>query len=297
MVVTTRTETADTDGSGRRYILLTSDWHVGSAEFDRRSLVRELDEAREKQARILINGDVFDAILPGDRKRYTSSALSKEMQGRNDILNAAINLAANLIDPYADLVDVIGVGNHETAVEKIHSLDLVSILVGELHRRGHHHIQHGGYEGYYRLRLQPDRKGTRSGTTLTYTIRRHHGFGGASPATGNIGPLRKTAAWTPDADVVWLGHKHQRQVDASQMRERITASGEVREDPVLLVATGSYLKTRHQQSAADVIENGRRGNYAADSGCPPLQTGGVMLACRWRREGDGRVKDVRAELL
>ena len=49
--------------------LLMSDLHLGSACCDVGAIQSDLRRAKDLDARVLINGDVFDAILPGDRKR------------------------------------------------------------------------------------------------------------------------------------------------------------------------------------------------------------------------------------
>jgi len=63
------------------YIFLCSDLHLDSPAHDRKLLVRELDRALELDADIIIGGDVFDALLPGDRKRHTPSSDNIDTQG------------------------------------------------------------------------------------------------------------------------------------------------------------------------------------------------------------------------
>jgi len=270
MVVTTR-ETPIKSLPHTEYVLLMSDPHIGAAFVDYDRIKQDLRLAREHSARITINGDVFDNILPKDMKRYNPTALHPRLQNRSDILNAAVDFAFEILEPYKDLIDVIGVGNHDTCVEQRHSLDAVSILIQRLNQSGAK-INHGGYAGWYVLRWK---YGIRSYYTLK--IRYHHGAGGASPVTKGITDFQRMNSFIEGADVVHVGHKHNRFVDTSHMKQTLSNAGKVEHRRVVNVMTGSYMDTYSQQESQEILDSGRRQNYAADWNIPQQEKGGVLL--------------------
>ena len=109
-------------------LTLMSDLHIGAINVDYKALRSDLDRAREHGDRILINGDVFDAILLHDMKRFRAESLDERSRGRSNILNVVVKRAAEELAPYADLIDMIGCGNHEESVEKYHNYDPIQAL-------------------------------------------------------------------------------------------------------------------------------------------------------------------------
>ena len=274
MVVTTRdVEIASTPAV--RHIMLMSDLHLGSAFADVDAIKQDLETARRHDARIILNGDVFDAIVPSDKKRYSPTALIPELRNRADVLNASVEYAKKLLEPYKDLIDVIGVGNHETASEKYHAVDPVSILLYALGGEA----KHGGYCGYYVLR---GRYAKSIRQIWTLKLRYHHGSGGASPVTKGITDFQRMRAWISDADVITVGHKHNKMA-VPDVRERLTNSGRVVYEPLLCLMTGSYLDTYRQQE--NILAEGRQANYAADWNVSPQPKGGILLECTFNTAG------------
>lgn len=92
---------------------LMSDLHLGAANINYKLIEKELQTAKEHGDRILLNGDIFDMILVKDAKRFSPDVLHPRLRGRRDLVNAAVEWGAELLGPYADLIDMIGVGNHE----------------------------------------------------------------------------------------------------------------------------------------------------------------------------------------
>lgn len=214
---------------------------------------------------------MFDAILPSDRKRYSPTALHERIRGRADVMNGVLDWAIELCSPYADLFDVIGVGNHETAVEKHHSFDPVSALIGYLNKDHGGNVKYGGYCGFYRKTWVNQKRIYR-----TLTIYRHHGAGGSSPVTKGMTDFQRMLGFLPDADVFHIGHKHNRFVD-SGVRLRCLASGAVKTEPYLSVMSGAYMDTYQDQSPLEALKFGRAASYAADMNLPPQRKGGVFL--------------------
>ena len=265
-------------------IFLMSDLHIGAADLAYHKLKGELQEAKERGDRILVNGDVFDAILPGDRKRFVADVLHPRLIGRRDIMTAAIDMAVELLGPVVEHIDMLGVGNHDTAVEKYHSFDPVNALIDKLHgclpRKSKHKISYGGYGGFVRYSVGIDDKHKHSRNLV---IGYHHGHGGAAPVTKGMIDFNRLQTWM-DADVYWIGHKHNKWAAESVRVYCPHRNDSVK--PVLKqvrqIHTGSYYQTYHGQSQASVRQNGRRASYASDAAMAPQGMGGIRLVCSYR---------------
>jgi hypothetical protein len=246
-----------------------SDLHLGSSHVDSGLLQAELDRCRLEGGRVLLNGDLFDLILPGDHKRFRQDALHPRLWGVTDIHNKVLDWAVELLEPLAPQIDFIGLGNHETCSEKIHSLDLVLLLCDRLNAGlrtsgSTHSILYGGYSGFCVYRDQ-----------LTWYY--HHGWGGGSGLKEAAGDLDRILASVEGIDVAWLGHRHAR-MSAHVARISPPQAGfrpVTRE--VRFVRSGSYLRAHWGAEGARVKARGRSANYAVDAGLVPTGLGGAKI--------------------
>lgn len=257
--------------------LLQSDLHIGAPHVDYAAIQREWSEAAEHGDRILINGDVFDAILAKDQKRYTPSVVHPKLRGRNDMVNAAADWAVEMMAPYAHLIDVIGVGNHETQLEKWNSSDITKFLIRDLTKSlpkqyKNHVIHYGGYGGFvdYRLSWGTER------ATRRFLIHYFHGSGGSAPITKGMMDFARRG-WVEGVDVVHLGHKHNRFAGHIQAISCPVVGDEPTIRQVRHVMTGAYFKTYGGQTQASIAKHGRVSNYAADWGVAPQGVGGARV--------------------
>ena len=184
------------------YYALFSDLHVDAPTFAKGLFISDAEKYKALGARFLFNGDIFDAILPTDRKRYSrgNDEVNEDAQ-----INARVDIVAKLLKPYVDYIDFIGIGNHEVSAVKYDSVDLIKMLVAELSKYRDPKlppIQRGSYQGFLRIWFRTD-----SGATRQYVIYREHGKGGNSPVTkGTIGIQRLHTTFL--ADLYWVGHSH-----------------------------------------------------------------------------------------
>lgn len=279
---------------------MMSDLHIGAVNVDYALIKKELEEARKARDRININGDIFDFILPGDRKRYTADVLHPRlMNAGKDIIGAAIKWGVELLGPYADLIDMIGCGNHETSIDKYHSFDPISDLIEKLQplrTNKEHIIHHGGYSGFidYRLRRKTgdSQNGKHGSGACRLVIFYHHGWGGSAPVTKGMIDFNRKDTYV-DSDVIWMGHKHNR--FTSHVRKlSCPISGEgpaVRECRHIM--TGSYSDTYIGQTQKSVWKHGRRASWAADCGFAPQGKGGARLLVTPRHTEKTEVMEMR----
>jgi len=115
-------------------------------------------------------------------------------------------MAVAVLEPYADLIDVISPGNHERSVLKYHHVDLVSMLIRDLNRclpEGAQKIHQGSYRGFQQYSFRK----VNGKAVRQFVIFRHHGIGGSAPVTGGAIDLYRVRQ-DFDADLYWIGHKH-----------------------------------------------------------------------------------------
>ena len=254
------------------HFLLMSDLHCDHPSSNLAQIKRDLEWARLHNARVAINGDIIDARLPGDHKRFHMSATART-GGTDSQLNKIIDIAADVLMPYADLIDMMGSGNHETAVQKYHGLDVISILIDRLRANGGA-PQHGGYDGMHVLPFAAKA----GGWNKSFKIYRHHGFGGSAPVTKYMIPFHRVAVWTEGFDMIWLSHKHARGVDHTQA----LAASQSSEPHIKLVdrwrvMSGAYMT----EDVPDINKDGTYTlNWARERGFSPEGYGGVKLTIR-----------------
>lgn len=252
--------------------LLMSDLHIGAASCDKELIASELQWARDNKARVAIAGDVFDLLLPKDHKRFNPTVLDPLIRNTDSVLNATLNMGVKILKPYADLIDLIGCGNHETSITKYHATDIIALLCERL-STPKHQVQHGGYTGAW-VNTYSRPSGGDGGGTGSFVIRYHHGMGGAAPVTKGLIDFARFSSWMRDADVIWFGHKHNRTL-AHVRESRIPRQGddfELRD--VFHVQTSSYDTDQHPQFDS---EGTYTTNWGTEKGFAPQGRGGAKL--------------------
>ena len=247
-------------------IFFASDIHFDEPSFDRELFTRDFDRAKREGARILINGDVFGCILPGDLKRYTRGNDPGDTDGK---INAALEKAEELFAPYVDNIDMIGLGNHEVSVLKYHHIDVTRMLIGFLNRRrstGLPPIRHGGYTGYIRYQFsEPGRSHVQH-----FDIFYNHGQGGSAEVTDGIIDIKRRLYTR--SDVIWLGHKHRRFADEIDHEEGMADNGRIYDRKRWGIMTGCYSKL---DGETDATKDGYRINYGEERMRTKQRTGGI----------------------
>jgi UDP-2,3-diacylglucosamine pyrophosphatase LpxH len=260
---------------------LMSDLHIGSLHTDYKLIESELKRAEAENALIAINGDVFDAILPGDRKRYRANNLHPRMYSAgDDMIGESIRWAAEILSPYAHRILMIGDGNHDDSVARYHHIEPVKHLCILLARDSGKPIYYGGYHGFLHLKF-PLCQGNTSRACGHYVIHYHHGAGGGAPVTKGAITFSRAQMWLEGVDAIWRGHTHNKQ--AGRDSKIVFDSGKVRAEnrvsskDVLTIRTGAYMDTYQGTTPEYLMEHGRKDNYGALMDGSALPKGGMML--------------------
>lgn len=225
---------------------LMSDLHLDAKGHDKARFNDDMDYIKEQDGIVLINGDLVDAILPTDRKRYSRAgdALEEDAQ-----LNELCQYAFERLKPYANQIAYIGYGNHEATAVKYNNFDilqLVTYLLNQERDKSLQPIQRGGYTGFVELVFRRNNSATRR-----FVIYRDHGKGGNSPVTKGMIPLARLYS-TYQADLYWLGHSHQSLIDpASQWTIGVTGNGEVYRKYKIGIVTPGYHRNFETRNYTD----------------------------------------------
>ena len=188
----------DCDKDWKQDFLLISDIHWDSILCDRKLLFKHLDEAKEKNARILIFGDFFDVMGGKHDPRTTKADIRSEYSTQHYFQDVIMDAGAQL-KSYKHLIDMISEGSHETNVKMRHEVDLLSEHLGLCMLLK---CKKGKHNGFIRF-LFTNNNSDYLSKTMYYT----HGGGGNAPVTkGTIKTNRRQEAISAD----WFvsGHIH-----------------------------------------------------------------------------------------
>lgn len=206
-------------------LALFSDIHFDSPDCDRETLKKHLDYCLKDGRYILINGDFFDMIILGDRKRATPHHITNT----DNQLNVKLNEAYEFLKPYQNNILFFGRGNHEESIMKYNGLDVLEMLTTMLNMSSEHKILYGNYTNFLRFTFKSTGKNR---AQVHYDIYAHHGAGGNAPVTKGIIDYSRIGK-SVIADLIWTGHRHNALIDAS--------------DPVMFPDTNGNIILKNRQ--------------------------------------------------
>ena len=216
-------------------LALFSDPHIDSPNFDETTFIEHANYCMNDQRYMLFGGDMFDSIIRTDQKRAVNSLLE---QGDNQ-LNIKIDKVYELLKPYQSQILFLGRGNHEESVLKHNGIDLLEMLAKILNAGQKHQIVVGNYANFLRFNWVD----SRNKSAVHYDIYQHHGMGGSAPVTKGMIDFNRIAKGV-NADLIWIGHKHQAVIDASDPIMYLDQNGNVILKNRQCIMTPSYQKGR-----------------------------------------------------
>ena len=212
-----------------------SDGHIDNPNFDEPTFLADAHYCLEDQRYMLFGGDLFDAIIRTDQKRAVNSLLEK---GDNQ-LNMKLDKAYELLKPFQSQILFFGRGNHEESILKYNGVDMLEMLAKILNAGQKHKIVVGNYANFIRFNF----KDARGKSVAHYDIYQHHGMGGSAPVTKGMIDFNRIAKGV-NADLIWIGHKHQAIIDASDPIMYVNQNGEIIIKNRQCIMTPSYQKGR-----------------------------------------------------
>jgi hypothetical protein len=220
---------------------------------------------------IFINGDFF-CMMQGkyDPRRSKKDVLPEH--NKANYIDAVIEDAVEWWTPYANLLTVIGYGNHETAIIKNLETDPLQRFVDLLNYTNKTSVFTGGYGGWLVIKKQLE-----TNTFMTKNLKYMHGAGGGAVVTKGAINLTRALELYENMDVFVMGHIHE---NASRNDARDTIQynpgkhfHELVQKQIHLAIVGCY---------KEEYEDGF-GGWHVERGAPIKPTGGRILTLEGRR--------------
>ena len=240
------------------HITPLSDLHIESSAFDNSGFQRLMTKRQKlPHHRAILLGDVMDLVVPRDLKRWRPSVQDAEIAGRDDWINAAIDMAVERLAASGVKYDLVIPGNHEDEAIKRHGLDLTSMLARELK------CARGGYSGFIQYGLKTHDKVRAPKFTIAY----HHGAWGGRVMKG-FGGARDYFRGFDNWHMALYGHNHQNTVHREN-KIRIHQNGhDVINYPCYFVNTGSWVESYSDD--ARITHYAERAGYVPTTRHTPL---------------------------
>ena len=229
-------------------LLFLGDLHLDNPKVERRGLKALLTEAVEREAAIVLLGDVFDGMQGKSDRRSAKSAMKAAYAGRDDYYNAIVEDVAEFLTPFAKNVWVLLEGNHESGVRKHAEVDLTRLLARELNAAGGSVVT-PGYASYAMVRLDVHKR------FMTVPFWLAHGHGGGGEVTKGTIQAQRRAVTYPDARYLVSGHIHNAYF-VPHAQHRVTERGVVYDVEQEQYAVGSW-KDEHSSKRGYHVEKGR----------------------------------------
>jgi predicted phosphodiesterase len=250
-------------------VFLASDLHIDSDGHDSALFKREMKEAIERNSFIILNGDIGDFILPGDRKRWHVGK-ERRKDTPDAFLMARYEQIYEYLKPYADHIGMICLGNHETSVIRYHGIDPVQWLWKDLNRDRNPALDpiiYGGYFGI--LRFHFTWRG--GGQIRTFDLAHHHGLGGSAEVSR--GTITSQRMQYLNVDALTFGHLHTKVVHEMDPLRYMNQTGKIKEKRRFAIITGAYVKNIAEYD----IKKGYSLNYGEERMRTPQAQGGAFL--------------------
>jgi Icc-related predicted phosphoesterase len=252
-------------------IALLSDIHWDNPKCDREKLKRHLDYCKEQEIPIFINGDFFCLMMGKWDPRRSKKDIRPE-HNVNNYLDAVIEDAVDWWSPYANLLTVIGYGNHETAIIKNLETDPLQRFVDLLNYKNKTSVYTGGYGGWLVIKKQLE-----GNTFMTKNLKYHHGLGLGGIVTRGAINLTRALEIYENMDIFVMGHIHENS-SRNDVRDTVQYNTgkhchELVQKQIHLAICGVY---------KEEYEDGF-GGWHVERGAPVKPTGGRILNLDGRR--------------
>jgi len=258
------------EGVKKAKYLLISDLHWDNPKCDRDLLKKHLDQALEENVKVFINGDLFCLMQgKGDPRKSKDDILPEHNNAR--YLDSIVKTGAEWFKPYAEIIEVVGYGNHETSIIKHQETDILERFVERLNTIANpkSKVHLSGYGGWIVTRFTEKNNSVKQ-PTCNHKIKFHHGYGGGGPVTKGTIQHQREAVKVQGADLIWMGHVHE-DYEMTYSHEYLDYLSNIRHKDVLMLRTASY-KEEYQDGF---------GGFHIERGRPVKPLGGRWLEILW----------------
>ena len=253
-------------------IAMLSDLHWDNPHCDRDMLKRHLDYCLEEDIPVMINGDMFCLMQGrGDNRRNKSDIRPEHNNAK--YLDSIVETAVDWFMPYANIIKLVGYGNHETAIIKWQETDILQRFVDLLNYKAGSNIQTGGYGGWFVIKQLSG-----WGSSYSTKVKYFHGSGGGGIVTKGAINLTRALETYENFDVFTMGHIHENSCrnDVRDTIDHHSVGGYVLKQKQLhLMLTGTY---------KEEYGDGSQG-WHVERGAPIKPLGGRILTIKIIRAG------------
>lgn len=246
-------------------LALLSDLHWDNPKCDRELLKKHLDYCLENNIKVMLNGDTF-CLMQGKFDPRRSKKDIRPEHNKANYLDAVIEDAVDWFTPYADILTVVGYGNHETGIIRNVETDPLQRFVDLLNYKCKSNVVTGGYGGWLMLNMYPSEK---TGKHFSTKIKYFHGAGGGGIITRGAINLTRALDSYEGFDVFTMGHIHENSA-RNDVRENLNTKGgkcEIELKQIHMAITGTY---------KEEYGEGFMG-WHVERGAPPKPVGGRIL--------------------
>jgi hypothetical protein len=248
--------------------LLISDLHWDNPKCDRELLKNHLEEAKRRGAKIIINGDLLCCMQgKGDPRRSKDDIRPEHNNGR--YLDSIVDTAVEWFTPYADIILLVGYGNHETSIIHHQETDILQRFVAILNHSCGSKVEIGGYGGVIDFKMRYD-----SLHTSNFVTHYHHGHAGGGVVSKGVLQDYRILASIEGYDCTWQGHVHELYYHQNIIHRYDRSTKMLLQKPVHQVRTATYKEEWADGYMGFHVERGR--------GPKPL--GGYWMKLKVERE-------------
>jgi len=183
-------------------VMLSSDIHFDSSVCDIDLFTKHLKMAEEKNAPVIVAGDLFDAMQGHDDPRRSIEELKDEYKVSH-YFDAIVLDASNYLRQFKVPYYIIALGNHETNVLNKINTNLCERLAYDL-RLHKQPAEAMGYWGYIRFMF----KYNNGGAAMSKTLYFHHGKSTGAVVTKGVIQVARQGVYLQAPDYVLNGHNH-----------------------------------------------------------------------------------------
>ena len=260
------------DGSSFRMGMF-SDIHWDNPKCDWNLLKHDLDYCLKNDIPIMFNGDTFCLMQGAYDPRKMKGDIRPEHNNAR-YFDSIIETAVDFFLPYANLLTVVGYGNHETSIIKRQETDVIQRFVTLLNYKAGSNVMTGGYGGWLIVNQLLKAK---SNITQATKIKYFHGSGGGGLVTKGALNLTRAMEMYEGYDVFTMGHIHEN-----------SARNDVRDSINFHPTKGYYFnhKQIHSMITGTYKEEYIDGLYGwhVERGAPMKPVGGRLLTIECGRD-------------
>lgn len=257
------------ESKDEKYLFVCSDVHFDNPKCDRDLFFKHMDRALERDAMIVITGDLFCLMQGKYDPRKNKSAIRPE-HNKDNYLDLVINDTADKFVKYAKNILLISRGNHESGVSQRAETDIMERFVERLNLIAGSNVQVGNYRGYYTLGFHYQNGSSKRPISVGYS----HGNWGGVITKGTLSVVRN-AAIMPDCDIMFTGHTHDSWVVTQPRYKRNEHSRRVEIKNQWHVKTGTYKE-----------EFGKGKGWAVEKIAMPKHLGGCFVKFDFNKHKD-----------